>query len=95
VLQNGKMVWELVPHGKNKGGAIAELMREPPFAGRVPVFVGDDVTDEDGFSLVAKMSGHAIKVGPGGSGASHRIASVAHVRRWLDAYADWLENRKG
>ena len=95
MLQNGKMVWELVPHGKNKGGAIAELMREPPFAGRVPVFVGDDVTDEDGFSLVAKMSGHAIKVGLGGSVASHRIADVAQVRSWLGAYADWLETRRG
>lgn len=95
VLQNGKMVWELVPHGKNKGGAIAELMREPPFAGRVPVFIGDDVTDEEGFALVAEMSGHAIKVDPGPSVAQHRIADVVQVRSWLGAYADWLENRKG
>lgn len=95
VLQNGKMVWELVPHGKNKGGAIAELMREPPFAGRTPVFIGDDVTDEDGFSLVAGMSGHAIKVGPGKSVAAHRITDVVQVRSWLGAYVDWLENRKG
>jgi trehalose 6-phosphate phosphatase len=56
-MQTGKMVRELVPHGKNKGGAIAEFMREPPFAGRIPVFLGDDMTDEDGFALVGKIAG--------------------------------------
>jgi len=93
VVQNGKMVRELVPHGKNKGGAIAQLMREPPFAGRTPVFLGDDVTDEDGFKLVRRLSGHAIKVGEGTSVAPHRVASVQRVRSWLGAYADWLEKR--
>jgi trehalose 6-phosphate phosphatase len=92
-MQTGKMVRELVPHGKNKGGAIAEFMREPPFAGRIPVFLGDDMTDEDGFALVGKIAGHAIKVGPGESIAPHRIADVRGVRRWLWEYADWLETR--
>jgi trehalose 6-phosphate phosphatase len=93
VMQNGKMVRELVPHGKNKGGAIGQLMHEPPFAGRTPVFLGDDVTDEDGFALVRKLSGHAIKVGAGTTVAPHCIASVRRVRSWLGAYADWLEKR--
>ncbi len=93
VMQNGKMVRELVPHGKNKGGAIAQLMREPPFAGRTPVFLGDDVTDEEGFALVRKLSGHAIKVGAGTTVAPHRVASVRRVRSWLGAYANWLEKR--
>ena len=95
VLQNGKMVWELVPHGKNKGGAIAEFMREPPFAGRTPVFIGDDVTDEEGFALVTRLLGYAIKVGPGKTTAPRRIASVRQVRSWLGAYADWLEKGRG
>ena len=92
-LQTGKMVRELVPHGKNKGGAIAQFMTESPFAGRVPVFIGDDDTDEHGFALVNKMHGHTIKVGPGASVALHRLAGARRVRDWLRAYASWLEQR--
>ena len=66
-----------------------------PFAGRIPVFLGDDVTDEDGFALVCRLSGHAIKVGAGATVAPHRVASVRRVRSWLGAYADWLEKRQG
>jgi trehalose 6-phosphate phosphatase len=84
-----------VPHGKNKGGAIEQLMRESPFAGRIPIFLGDDVTDEEGFALVSRLAGHAIKVGAGASVAPHRIANVRRVRSWLGSYADWLEKRKG
>src|SRR5262245_61096273 len=91
VMQTGKMVRELVPHGKSKGGAIAAFMREPPFAGRTPVFLGDDVTDEGGFAVVSQLSGHAIKVGSGMTAALYRVAGVRGVRRWLGAYADWLE----
>lgn len=91
LLQDGKMVWELVPHGKNKGGAIAEFMGEAPFAGRTPVFIGDDVTDEHGFALVQELQGHAIKVGAGTSAAWHRLAGARQVRSWLRSYASWLE----
>jgi len=93
VMQTGKMVRELVPHGKSKGGAIAAFMREPPFVGRTPVFLGDDVTDEGGFAVVSQLSGHAIKVGNGMTAALYRVAGVRGVRRWLGAYADWLEQR--
>jgi trehalose 6-phosphate phosphatase len=92
-LQTGKMVRELVPHGKNKGGAIAQFMTEAPFAGRVPVFIGDDDTDERGFALVNQMRGHTIKVGPGESVARHRLSGARRVRDWLRAYARWLEQR--
>ncbi|NNE38306.1 MAG: trehalose-phosphatase, partial [Gammaproteobacteria bacterium] len=50
-LQSGKMVYEIKPHGKDKGSAIQEFIIEQPFIGRLPVFIGDDVTDEDGFEV--------------------------------------------
>lgn len=90
-LQTGKMVRELVPHGKNKGGAIAAFLHEPPFADRTAVFIGDDDTDEHGFALVRKLGGHTIKVGAEPSVAQCRIADASGVRVWLGAYANWLE----
>ena len=90
-LQRGKMVLELVPHGRNKGSAIAEYMREPPFAGRTAVFIGDDSADEPGFALVNGLGGHSVKVGPGASAARYRLSGAAEVRTWLAGYALWLE----
>jgi trehalose 6-phosphate phosphatase len=80
---DGKMVVELVPEGSGKGGAIAALVSEPPFAGRVPIFIGDDSVDEEGFSVIDRLGGVSIHVGSGPSVARHRLASVAEVRAWL------------
>jgi trehalose 6-phosphate phosphatase len=85
-LQAGKFVIEIRPGGKDKGSAIAEFMVEAPFAGRVPVFIGDDLTDEHGFALVNRLSGHSVKVGRGRTRARWRLADAAAVRRWLAAY---------
>jgi trehalose 6-phosphate phosphatase len=60
-------------------------MRERPFAGRQPVFIGDDLTDEYGFHVVNKLGGHAIKVGRGETAARWRISNAAAVRAWLAA----------
>ncbi len=87
-LQSGRMVLEVKPTGRDKGAAIADFMAEPPFAGRIPVFLGDDVTDEDGFAVVSHMGGHAIKIGAGPSLAGWRLPDVAAARRWLQAILD-------
>lgn len=86
VLLRGKMVVEAKTAGIGKANAIAAFMRETPFAGKRPVFVGDDLTDEDGFTWVQSQAGYGIKVGAGPSQAHGRIASAAAVRNML-AYA--------
>ena len=59
-------------------------MREAPFRGRTPLFVGDDVTDEFGFAMVAKLGGITIKVGPGRTRADWRLPNVSAVLAWLE-----------
>ena len=82
-LQGGKMVFEIRPGGKDKGTAVVEFMQEPPFRGRTPVFIGDDIGDEYAFSVVDGLGGMAIKVGTGESVARWRLPSVAAVRAWI------------
>jgi trehalose 6-phosphate phosphatase len=82
----GKMVFELAPRGHNKGKAIAAMMNRKPFVGRRPVFVGDDVTDEDGFHAVNAMRGISVRVGEDrDSAAAYALGSVADVRHWLES----------
>jgi trehalose 6-phosphate phosphatase len=84
-LLRGKMVAEAKPGGASKGRAIEDFLREPPFAGRTPVFIGDDITDEVGFSTVQRLGGIGLKVGDGPSVAWRRIADPATLRRELQA----------
>jgi len=84
-LLHGKAVFEVKPAGINKGIAIDAFMREAPFAGRTPVFAGDDTTDESGFAVVQPRGGIAIKVGSGPSLAQHRLDSTRAVFEWLAA----------
>jgi glucokinase len=81
----GKQMLELAPHGVNKGEAIRARMTLPPFVGRSPVFIGDDLSDEDGFRVVNAFGGLTIRVGlaPPVSQASCRLRDVHAVRRWL------------
>ena len=82
-LLSGKYVLEIKPAGVSKGTAIAAFMREAPFAGRVPLFAGDDVTDEAGFAAVQSLGGAGIKVGDGATLAHYRCAAPAALRQWL------------
>lgn len=83
-LQAGKSVLELRPGAWTKGSSITSFMQEPPFIGRTPVFIGDDVTDEDAFEVVNAMNGVSIRVGPAAATqARHRLNGVSDVLRWL------------
>jgi trehalose 6-phosphate phosphatase len=85
----GHRVFEIKPHNSNKRTAVEHLMRIAPFAGRLPLFIGDDRTDEDGFAAVRALGGHAIRVGQDGLGlgwatiATWRMADPACVRAFL------------
>ena len=82
--RRGKMVVELGPKSANKGLAVARLMAAPPFAGAMPIFIGDDTTDEDGFIAVAAAGGHGILVGaPRPTAAHYRLADPEMVHQWL------------
>jgi len=85
-LLTGKMIVEVKPVGRHKGAAILEYMDEAPFAGRTPVFVGDDDTDEHGFHAIHARNGWSVKVGPGATSAEYRLADVSAVLAWLTAF---------
>ncbi|WP_288475431.1 trehalose-phosphatase [uncultured Pantoea sp.] len=83
-LQPGKCVVEIKPKGIDKGAAISDFMQQPPFAGRTPVFIGDDLTDEKGFAAVNAAQGISIKVGEGATEANFRLEDVNAVYGWLE-----------
>jgi trehalose 6-phosphate phosphatase len=83
-LLSGKAVIEIKSRGFNKGTAVRELMNHPPFAGRSPIFIGDDKTDEDAFAAVPDYGGIAISVGRRFQGVQDCFGSPAEVRQWLE-----------
>ncbi|HEV7346093.1 MAG TPA: trehalose-phosphatase [Devosia sp.] len=87
-LVPGKMVLEARPAGANKGTALRAFMREVPFVGRTPIFIGDDTTDEDGFIAAQELGGVGIKLGEGETAARMRIANVASVHALIKGLGD-------
>lgn len=89
-LIEGKHVLEVTPASHSKGSALREAMRAAPFAGRVPVAVGDDVTDEDAFVAATALGGFGIAVGPRVSRmARFHLTDTSAVDAWLRGLA-WL-----
>lgn len=89
-LQEGKMVFEIRPSGRDKGVAIGEFMQEAPFIGHTPVFIGDDVTDEDGFAVVNDMHGLSIRVGAGMTAARWFLPEPRAVLAMLNDYIAFI-----
>lgn len=88
MLQRGKMVVEIRP-GNEKGDAVRRLMAQPPWRGRRPVFVGDDLTDESGFAEAASLGGLGVLVGGRTQTVATRgLKDVAAVHEWLAPGAD-------
>ncbi|WP_366658434.1 trehalose-phosphatase [Fodinicurvata sp. EGI_FJ10296] len=85
---HGKKVIEFKPVGINKASAVETLMTSPPFAGRHPVFAGDDTTDEDGFAAAIRAGGVAIQVGDREPTlAQWRTPTVGNFIAWLTELA--------
>jgi trehalose 6-phosphate phosphatase len=85
-LQPGHMVVELRTPGPDKGDSLATFMAAAPFKGAVPVFVGDDLTDEPAFRAARALGGAGVLVGPWrNSAATHRLEDVSAVLDWLEA----------
>jgi len=84
-VQEGSMVSELRTSGPHKGDSLKAFLGEPPFAGCVPVMVGDDLTDEHAFAAAEEMGGYGVLVGPSRpTRARYRLPSVSDVLSWLD-----------
>jgi len=84
--QDGDMVTELRTAGPDKGDAMRAFLAQPPFAGRRPVMVGDDLTDEHAFRAALNLGGFGILVGPPRpTAARYRLESADAVLAWLEA----------
>ena len=84
-MEHGKRVVEAKPEGASKGEAVRRLMGMAPFAGRRPVMVGDDTTDEAGFAAAQELGGLGVKVGGGETCAHRRLGAPEDVLAALRA----------
>jgi trehalose 6-phosphate phosphatase len=83
------MAYEIRSQGVGKGNAVRHLMGEAPFVGRRPIFIGDDVTDEEGMAVAEALGGLGLHV--------HRAfgGHPSAVRSWLARQADALQPAPG
>lgn len=80
ILMPARKAWEIRPAGADKGTAVAALMARTPFANRLPIFIGDDVTDEDGMAAARALGGAGLLV-------KSAFRTPQGVRDWLAASA--------
>jgi trehalose 6-phosphate phosphatase len=84
IMIDGHSVFEIKQRGFDKGMAIERFLSHKPFSGRVPIFIGDDTTDEAGFAAVVRLGGHAFAVGASRPGTSFVFPGPERVRQWLE-----------
>ncbi|WP_245410851.1 trehalose-phosphatase [Microvirga flavescens] len=85
-IQLGKAVAELLPAAAGKGKVIESFLRQAPYRGRRPIFVGDDLTDENGFNAVNALDGISVRIGDGNTVAQKRLQTPAALRQCLSAW---------
>ena len=84
----GHFVYELKQPGIDKGAAVRALMERVPFAGRAPIFIGDDVTDAAGFAAAKGLGGRAYSVGRVFPEVDGTFRDPTAVRDWLVRLGD-------
>lgn len=85
-LYPSKMAWEIRPSGINKGEALGMILKKPPFLGRRPIFIGDDVTDEDGVIIANEMKGVGFRI-------PRDFPNPKTLRLWLASLAEGQEDK--
>ncbi len=86
-VQHGKAVAEILPSAAGKGKVIERFLQEAPYKGRRPIFVGDDLTDENGFKTVNAHGGLSVRIGAGETIAKVRLGTTADLRHCLSTWA--------
>jgi trehalose 6-phosphate phosphatase len=86
-LMHGKSIFEIGPRGCTKGTAVRTLMHTAPFAGRRPVYLGDDTTDEYAFAALRDFGGIGVSVGRAMQHADCLADTPLTIRKWLDQIA--------
>ena len=94
-LQPGNLVVEFKPIGMDKGRAVLELLNRSPFAGRIPVYLGDDLTDEHAFASTNSRRGMSVRIGSREPTlARFTLPSPASTEAWLVRVHDTLTQEK-
>jgi trehalose 6-phosphate phosphatase len=86
-MLHGHSVFEIKPRGFDKGKAIERFIAREPFRGRVPIFIGDDTTDETVFAILPELDGIGFSVGRQVQGIAGCFDTPADVRAWLEKLA--------
>ncbi|MCU4564797.1 trehalose-phosphatase [Acinetobacter sp. WU_MDCI_Abxc222] len=82
-INRGKFVIELIPNQADKGRAIETILNHLNLPSVLPIFIGDDLTDESGFTYINQQSGLSIKVGSGETQANYRLKDINSVSNFL------------
>ncbi|WP_151817231.1 trehalose-phosphatase, partial [Acinetobacter oleivorans] len=91
-LNKGKFVIELIPHQADKGKAIKTILNHLNLPSVLPIFIGDDLTDESGFVFINQQSGLTIKVGCGETQAEYRLKDIDSVANFLFLFQNRIKS---
>ncbi|WP_155859226.1 MULTISPECIES: trehalose-phosphatase [Acinetobacter calcoaceticus/baumannii complex] len=91
-LNKGKFVIELIPNQADKGKAIEIILNHLDLPSTLPIFIGDDLTDESGFVFINQQSGLTIKVGSGETQAKYRLKDIDNVANFLSLFQNRIKS---
>ncbi|WP_218660255.1 trehalose-phosphatase [Acinetobacter pittii] len=91
-INRGKFVVELIPNQADKGRAIETILNHLDLPAVLPIFIGDDLTDESGFVFINQQSGLTIKVGSGETQAKYRLKDIDNVANFLFLFKNKIKS---